>query len=46
MVCVCNMVGGGNYDDVHAVDDAENDDVYAVDDEMTLCMGLPMQQKL
>ena len=26
MVCVCNMVGGGNYDDVHAVDDAENDD--------------------
>ena len=32
--------------DVHAVDDAENDDMYAVDDEMTLCMGLPMQQKL
>ena len=32
--------------DVHAVDDAENDDVYAVDEEMTLCMGLPMQQKL
>ena len=31
---------------MYAVDDAENDDVYAVDDEMTLCMGLPMQQKL
>ena len=25
---------------------AEDDDVYAVDDEMTLCMGLPVQQKL
>ncbi len=24
----------------------EDDDVYAVDDEVTLCMGLPMQQKL
>ena len=31
---------------MYAVDDAENDNVYAVDDEMTLCMGLPMQQKL
>ncbi len=25
---------------------AEDDDVYAVDDEVTLCMGLPVQQKL
>ncbi len=24
----------------------EDDDVYAVDDEVTLCMGLPVQQKL
>ena len=24
----------------------ENDDVYAVDDEVTLCMGLPVQQKI
>ena len=39
MVCVCNMVGGGNYDDVYAVDDAEDDDVYAVDDEVTLVHG-------
>ena len=30
MVCVCNMVGGGSYDDAYAVDDAEDDDVYAV----------------
>jgi hypothetical protein len=39
MVCVCNMVGGGSYDDVYAVDDAEDDDVYAVDDEVTLVHG-------
>jgi len=31
---------------VITVSAAEDDDVYAVDDEVTLCKGLPVQQKL
>ena len=45
------MDGDGSSDgevlQVKMVSAADDDDVYAVvDDEMTLCMGLPVQQKL
>ena len=46
------MDGDGSSDgevlQVKMVSAAEDDDVmlYVVDDEMTLCMGLPVQQKL
>ena len=44
------MDGDGSSDgevlQVKMVSAADDDDVYAVVDEVTLCMGLPVQQKL